>query len=81
MLQLFAQPIVVISFIPQESAEFEPFDQRGNTRGFPVLSEHKTKAYKIAKRIDQHQYFCCQTTSACPDGLILGLPFAPCPWR
>src|ERR1700741_2353120 len=73
--------VAVKGLVGDQRGELDPRDERWDANGIEALSRQQHKADEVAQRVGEGQDFGCHAAFGAADGLALGPPFAPCPWR
>src|SRR5882757_9972058 len=73
--------VAVERLVGDQRVEGQSFDERWHTHGVKALTREKHEAHQIAERVGERQDFGGHAAFRTTDRLILGPPFAPCPWR
>src|SRR6202140_4255232 len=73
--------VAVERLVGDQRVEGQSLDQRRHPHRVEALSRQKHEAHEIAERIGEGQDFGGHAAFRTADGLALGPPFAPCPWR
>lgn len=73
--------VAIECLVGDQCVEGQSFDERGNAHGVKALPREKHEAHAIAKRIGERPDFGGHAAFRPADRLVLGPPFAPCPWR
>jgi hypothetical protein len=81
VVQFFDDPVGIKSFVGDQAAEFDVFDQGSDAHGVKAMAGEQDEPHQIPKRIGQREDFGGPAAFRLADGLIFGPPFAPCAWR
>src|SRR5450756_54297 len=73
--------VAVERLVGDERVEGQSVDERRHAHGVEALSRQKHEAYEIAECIGEGQDFGGHAAFRAANRLVLGPPFAPCPWR
>src|ERR1039458_625132 len=73
--------VAVERFVGDQRVEDQSLDERRHAHRVEALSRQKHEAHEIAEGIGEGQDFGGHAAFRTADGLALGPPFAPCPWR
>src|ERR1700685_1572570 len=73
--------VAVERLVGDQRVEGQTLDERRHPHRVEALSRQKHEAHQIAERVGERQDFGGHAAFRTADGLILGPPFAPCPWR
>ena len=81
LVELSDDVVAVKGRVGDQRGELDPGDERWDANGIEALSRQQHKADEVAQRVGEGQDFGRYAAFGAADGLALGPPFAPCPWR
>src|SRR6201997_3163722 len=81
LVELSDDVVAVKGRVGDQRGELDPRDERWDANGIEALSRQQHKADEVAQCVGEGQDFGRHAAFGAADGLSLGPPFAPCPWR
>ena len=73
--------VAIEGLIAEQGAELEVLDQRGHADRVEPVPRQQDEADQVSQCVGQGQDLRGHAAFGAAYGLILGPPFAPCPWR
>src|ERR1700694_2879746 len=73
--------VAVECLVGDQRVEGQSLDKWQHSHRVEALSRQKHEAHEIAERVSEGQDFGGHAAFRAADRLVLGPPFAPCPWR
>ena len=79
LVELFDDPVGVVSLVAEQGIELDAFDEWGHADGIVAVPRQQNEAHEVAQGIAKGEYLGRPTALGLAYGLILSPPFAPWP--
>src|SRR5574337_319013 len=80
-IELSDNRVAVEGFVRDQRAEGDALDEWRDAHAVEALPRQEDEAHQVAQRIGKGDDFGGHAALGAANGLALGPPFAPCPWR